>query len=165
MMSNVKHLVNAASTTNRYAPFFYAQYEAADRRRTYVNAGHNPPFLLRQGSPEPILLTEGGPVIGMLPPMLVNYSQGEITLEPGDLIVGFTDGISEAMNPGEEEWGEGSLLELLRSIREMSPKEVHDQSVAAADQFANGAKQHDDMTMIAVRVIEPTSPVLFQYSQ
>jgi sigma-B regulation protein RsbU (phosphoserine phosphatase) len=153
MMSNVNHLVYEASTTNRYATFFYAQYEAADRRLTYVNAGHNPPFLLRQGSPEPILLTEGGPVIGMLPPMLVNYSQGEITLEPGDLIVGFTDGISEAMNPGEEEWGEGSLLELLRSIREMSPKEIHDRSVATADQFANGAKQHDDMTMIAVRVI------------
>jgi sigma-B regulation protein RsbU (phosphoserine phosphatase) len=153
LMSNVNRLVYEASTTNRYATFFYAQYDAITRKLAYVNAGHNPPYLLRSGSAEPLLLTEGGPVIGMLPPMLVNYSQGEITLEPGDLIVGFTDGISEAMNPQEDEWGEDELLNTLRKVRECSPQSIHDESVAAADRFANGASQHDDMTMIVVRVL------------
>ena len=153
LMSNVNRLVYEASTTNRYATFFYAQYEAATRKMTYVNAGHNPPYLLREGADEPILLTEGGPVIGMLPPILVNYSQGEVVLESGDLIAGFTDGISEAMNPLEEEWGEEALLTRLNSIRSLSPQEIHDSCVAGADSFAAGAKQHDDMTMIVVRVL------------
>ena len=153
LMSNVSRLVYEASTTNRYATFFYAQYEASDRRLAYVNAGHNPPYLLRSGSDEPILLTEGGPVIGMLPPMLVSYSHGEIQLEQGDVIVGFTDGISEAMNPNEEEWGEESLLNKLLEVRDRIPQAIHDSCVAGADSFANGAKQHDDMTMIVVRVL------------
>lgn len=153
LMSNVNRLVYEASTTNRYATFFYAQYEANTRMLTYVNAGHNPPYLLRGGQDEPILLTDGGPVVGMLPPMLVKYSQGEIQLKPGDLIVGFTDGISEAMNPKDEEWGEEALLAKLQTILDKSPTEIHDACVAGADAFANGAKQHDDMTMIAVRVL------------
>ena len=153
LMSNVNRLVYEASTTNRYATFFYAQYEAKTRTLTYVNAGHNPPFLLRDGQDEPILLTEGGPVIGMLPPMIVSYAQAEIVLQRGDLIVGFTDGISEAMNPLEEEWGEEALLTKLQSIRSLSPHEIHDSCVEAADRFADGAKQHDDMTMIVVRVL------------
>ncbi len=153
LMSNVNRLVYEASTTNRYATFFYAQYEEATRKLTYVNAGHNPPFLLRKGQDDPILLTEGGPVVGMLPPMLVTYSQGEITLEQSDLIVGFTDGISEAMNPREEEWGEDELLAKLKTLLDRTPTQIHDECVAAADSFVNGAKQHDDMTMIVVRVL------------
>jgi len=152
-MSNVNRLVYEASTTNRYATFFYAQYEAATRKLAYVNAGHNPPYLLREGSSEPILLTEGGPVIGMLPPMLVSYSQEDVELEPGDLIVGFTDGISEAMNPAEEEWGEEALLNELKTLRDLPPRSIHDACVAAADKFAAGANQHDDMTMMIVRVL------------
>lgn len=89
----------------------------------------------------------------MLPPILVRYSQGEIVLEPGDVIAGFTDGISEAMNPHEEEWGEDALLAKLLEVRELSPQAIHDASVAGADDFAAGAKQHDDMTMIVLRVL------------
>jgi len=152
LMSHVNSLIFDTSTTNRYATFFYAQFDPVNRMLTYVNAGHNPPYLLRQGSDEPILLTEGGAVIGMLPPVLVNYSQGQMELLPGDLIVGFTDGISEAMNPSEEEWGEEALLGVLLEIREFSPKAIHDRCVEGADRFANGAKQHDDMTMIILRV-------------
>ncbi len=153
LMSNVNRLVYEASTTNRYATFFYAQFEASTRTLSYVNAGHNPPFLLRPGQNEPILLTDGGPVVGMLPPMLVSYSQGEIELKQGDLIVGFTDGISEAMNPKEEEWGEDALLAKLKTILDLTPTEINDECVAAADRFADGAKQHDDMTMIVLRVL------------
>ncbi|MEO5859218.1 MAG: SpoIIE family protein phosphatase [Pyrinomonadaceae bacterium] len=153
LMSNVNRLIYEASTSNRYATFFYAQFEATTRKLAYVNAGHNPPFLLRCGVDEPILLTEGGPVIGMLPPMLVSYSQGEIELKEGDLIVGFTDGISEAMNPNEEEWGEDALLAKLKTLLDRTPTEINDRCVDAADRFADGAKQHDDMTMIVLRVL------------
>lgn len=152
MLGQVNALIYETSTTNRYATFFYAQYDPATRKMTYVNAGHNPPFLLRADRDEPILLEAGGPVIGMLPPMIVSYTQGEIVLESGDLIAGFTDGISESMNPKEEEWGEDALLTELRTITHLSPTEILERIVTSADRFADGAKQHDDMTMIIIKV-------------
>jgi sigma-B regulation protein RsbU (phosphoserine phosphatase) len=89
----------------------------------------------------------------MLPPMLVNYTQGEIDLQEGDLFVGFTDGISEAMNPAEEEWSEDAMLEQLKIVYEKPSDEILRFIVERADEFANGAKQHDDMTMVVVKVI------------
>ncbi len=155
LMTHVNTLVYEASTTNRYATFFYAQYDPSNRKLSYVNAGHNPPFLLRRSGEdvEVIKLEVGGAVVGMLPSMIVHYDQGDIQLELGDMLVGFTDGISEAMNPKEEEWGEDALLEELKTLDGKLSEKILVHIVAAADQFADGAKQHDDMTMIVVRVV------------
>ena len=152
LMKHVNTLVYEASTSNRYATFFYAQLDTRTRRLIYVNAGHNPPFLLKK-SGEVVRLEEGGAVVGMLPSMFVNYTQGEITLEAGDLLVGYTDGISEAMNPAEEEWGEDAMLEELKSVYAAPSEEILNHIVACADKFADGAKQHDDMTMIIVKIV------------
>jgi sigma-B regulation protein RsbU (phosphoserine phosphatase) len=151
LMKHVNTLVYEASTSNRYATFFYAQLDLKTRQMIYVNAGHNPPFLIRAGG-EVLTLEEGGAVVGMLPTMFVNYTQGEIQLAAGDLLVGSTDGITEAMNPQEEEWGEDSMLAELKIITEKSPEEILKHIVACADKFADGAKQHDDMTMIILKV-------------
>jgi sigma-B regulation protein RsbU (phosphoserine phosphatase) len=155
LMSRVNTLVYEASTTNRYATFFYGQLDPATRKLDYVNAGHNPPFLVRRKEDdfEIIRLEEGGAVVGMLPSMLVSYKQGAITLEKGDLLVGFTDGISEAMNPGDEEWGEEAMLEAIKARFDLKAVEMLEYLVECADRFADGAKQHDDMTAIIVRVI------------
>ncbi len=161
LMKQINSLVYEASTSNRYATFFYSQFEPKTRKLSYVNAGHNPPFLIRRSALresantnnfEIIRLEKGGAVVGMLPPMLVNYEQGEIELQSGDMLVGFTDGISEAMNPAEEEWGEDAMLDELKKITGKSSEEISHHIVAEADKFANGAKQHDDMTMIVVRI-------------
>jgi len=151
LLSQVNKLVYEASTSNMYATFFYSQYDAQTRKLAFVNAGHNPPFLFRNG--ELLRLEEGGAVVGMLPPILISYTQGEIQLETGDLLVGFTDGISEAMNPADEEWGEERMIEAIRLAMDLSAKEMLDYLVVCADNFANGAKQHDDMTAIIVQVI------------
>lgn len=155
LMDHVNKLVYEASTTNRYATFFYAQYETRTGRLSYVNAGHNPPFLLRPNGDrfDVIRLETGGPVVGMLPSLLASYEQGEIQLKTGDVLVGFTDGVSEAMNPHEEEWGEEAMLQELKRISGNSSEQVLQRIIAAADTFANGAKQHDDMTVIVVRII------------
>jgi sigma-B regulation protein RsbU (phosphoserine phosphatase) len=155
LMSQINHLLYDASTSNRYATFFYSQYNPKTRNLIYVTAGHDPPYLLRKNGDEleVIKLDKGGPVVGMLPPMLVEYEQGEITLQKGDLIVSSTDGITEAMNPKEEEWGEKAMFAELKKVYGKSAKEVAEHIIFKADEFANGAKQHDDMTMIVVRVI------------
>jgi len=152
LMRHVNTLVYEASTSNRYATFFYAQLDTKTRKMIYVNAGHNPPFLIRK-SGEVLKLEEGGAVVGMLPTMFVNYTQGEVQLEAGDLLVGFTDGISEAMNPQEEEWGEDAMLAELKNVYDNCSEEILNHIVACADKFADGAKQHDDMTMIIVKII------------
>ena len=155
LLAQMNSLLYDASTSNRYATFFYSQYDPKTRELSYVNAGHNPPILLRpQGDDfEVLTLAEGGAVVGMLPPMLVNYKQGEITLQKGDLIVGSTDGITEAMNPAEEEWGEAAMVEELRKVHGKFAREILEYIVSKADEFAAGAKQHDDMTLIVVKVI------------
>ncbi|MBX3243607.1 MAG: SpoIIE family protein phosphatase, partial [Acidobacteria bacterium] len=78
--------------------------------------------------------------------------QGSIELKDDDLLVGFTDGISEAMNSNEEEWGEEAMLEELKKLKNRPAREVLKEIVASADRFADGAKQHDDMTMVVIRV-------------
>lgn len=158
MMKQINELLYEASTSNRYATFFYSQYEPKTRKLIFVNAGHNPPVLLRPTNEEKnefeiIKLEDGGAVVGMLPSMLVFYKQGEIELQTGDLIVGSTDGITEAMNPQEEEWSEEAMIEELKKVYEKSSEEILNHIVAKADEFANGAKQHDDMTLVVLKVI------------
>jgi phosphoserine phosphatase RsbU/P len=155
LMKHVNTLVYDASTSNRYATFFYAQLDTKNKKLIYVNAGHNPPFLLRKNGAdfEIFRLEKGGAVVGMLPTMFVNYEQGEIRLETGDLLVGYTDGISEAMNPAEEEWGEDAMLEELKKVYDQPAEEILKHIFAEADRFAAGARQHDDMTMIIVKII------------
>jgi sigma-B regulation protein RsbU (phosphoserine phosphatase) len=153
MISNVNRLVYDASASNRYATFFYAQYEQATRRLTYVNAGHNPPMILRKhdGEWQIIRLEEGGAVVGLLPNF--PYVQATVELEKGDMLLAFTDGISEAMNPDDEEWGEENLIETAKAYDGLPAADTISRIVEAADRFANGAKQHDDMTLMVVRLV------------
>ncbi len=149
LMSNVNRLVCDATPENRYATFFYGQFDPATRRLIYVNGGHNPPILLRGA--EVLRLEKGGPPIGLF--RFSRYEQDEIDLLPGDLLVLFTDGISEAENSSEEEWGEAALIETARACSRFAPAETISRIMRAADAFASGAPQHDDMTLVVARVL------------
>ena len=153
LMRNVNRLIYEASSVNRYATFFYAQYEAATRRLTYVNAGHNPPMLFSKsnGTWQVMRLDVGGLVVGLLPN--APYQQATMTLARGDILVAFTDGISEAMNPADEEWGEDGLMKTVKTCEGLSAADMIEQIMSAADAFAASAKQHDDMTLVILRVI------------
>jgi phosphoserine phosphatase RsbU/P len=153
LMDRVNRQLSDASPANRYATFFYGQYDPPSRQLSYVNAGHNAPMLLRGHGAERqvIRLADGGPVVGLLYPAA--YRQFEVELLPGDLLVGFTDGISECMSPADEEWGEERLLAAIESCREQGARAIIDVLMRAADAFAAGAKQHDDMTLVVARVI------------
>ena len=150
LMSNLNRLVFDASPANRYATLFYAQYDPGGRTLTYVNGGHNPPLLFR-GS-ELFRLEEGGPLVGLFPS--ATYTQACVRLQPGDLLVAFTDGISEAMNQADQEWGEDRLTEAIGQCHDMlKPKSLLDHVMRSADEFTLGAPQHDDMTLVMVRVV------------
>jgi sigma-B regulation protein RsbU (phosphoserine phosphatase) len=148
LMENVNLLLVDASPANRYATFFYGQYDPKQRLLRYVNAGHNAPMLFRGG--EVIRLAEGGPVVGLLYPAPFQEAQRE--LRPGDLLVGFTDGISECMNEADEEWGEARLMQAVAGCADLPAREIIGRLMAAADAFADGARQHDDMTLVVVKL-------------
>jgi sigma-B regulation protein RsbU (phosphoserine phosphatase) len=88
-------------------------------------------------------------VVGLLP--FADYVEGSVRIEPGDRLVAFTDGISECMSPTDEEWGEHRLIEAVRSCAELDAAETQRRLLSAADAFAAGARQHDDMTLVVVR--------------
>lgn len=149
LMTNVNRLVCDASPENRYVTFFYGEFDPVTRRLVYTNGGHNPPLLLR-GS-EVLRMEAGGPPVGLFRP--ARYDQDEVTLEPGDILVLFTDGISEAENPAEEEWGEDALIAAIRSHASESPALMISKILEAADGFVSGAPQHDDMTLVVARCL------------
>jgi sigma-B regulation protein RsbU (phosphoserine phosphatase) len=152
LMARVNRLVHDASPDNRYATFFYAQFDPATRRLDYVNAGHNPPFLFRGDGSEVVRLKEGGMVVGLMPDAV--FTQSSVTLRPGDTFVGFTDGISEAMNAEDEEWGETRLEEVLHTAGGgLGATHLIERILERADGFVAGAPQYDDMTLVVVRML------------
>ena len=149
LMKNVNTLGYESSTVSKYATFFYGQYSPQSHVLHYVNAGHEPPLVFRAG--ELISLETGGPVVGLLP--AAQYEQGSIALLQGDILVAFTDGISEAMNPVDEEWGVQNLVRCVRASNGISAQSLIRHIVASADAFAEGAQQHDDMTIVVARLV------------
>jgi sigma-B regulation protein RsbU (phosphoserine phosphatase) len=148
LIANVNSLVYAASSVNRYATFFYAQYQPDRRLLTYVNAGHNPPILLHANS-DVERLEAGGPPVGLLP--RASYEGASVDVKPGDLLLLFTDGISEAMNAADEEWGEERMLSALKNSSGATPAGIASALFHAADGFTGSAPQHDDMTLVIAR--------------
>jgi sigma-B regulation protein RsbU (phosphoserine phosphatase) len=148
LLTNTNRLIHDVSTSNRYCTFFYSEYDPRTRKLTYVNAGHNPPIILRGDSV--IRLEACGPVVGLLRGIV--FTSAEFQFEPGDIFIAFTDGISEAMTADDEEWGDDRLIESARSARHLEASAMTVAIMADADRFTAGAEQHDDMTLIALKI-------------
>jgi sigma-B regulation protein RsbU (phosphoserine phosphatase) len=118
-----------------------------DGQLTYCNAGHNPPFLLSKGSAR--RLTTGGLICGLFPKAA--YEEETIQLEPGDLLVIFSDGISEALNVAGDEFGDDRILACIRAAAGQEVQGVLDSLVATVREFAAGTVQSDDMTAVVIR--------------
>ncbi|HMK29980.1 MAG TPA: SpoIIE family protein phosphatase [Terriglobales bacterium] len=151
-VSNINRLVYEASSANRYATFFYGQYDPATHQLHYVNAGHNPPILFRgnNGTWSVTRLDTGGTVVGLLPSF--PYQQGSVSVCEGDILLAYTDGISEAMNAADEEWGEDQLMRTIEDCQGLRAQQILQRVFDAADAFVAGAKQHDDMTLVVLCV-------------
>jgi sigma-B regulation protein RsbU (phosphoserine phosphatase) len=133
---------------DRFITFFYAVLDAPAGRLTYVNAGHNPPFVVhRDGSV--VRLREGGPVLALIPNW--NCRQGTVDLLPGDRLVLFTDGITEATNKQGEEFQEERLMALVSASRGLEPAAIKEKIMGALRDF-NGDQWNDDATVLVLGV-------------
>jgi sigma-B regulation protein RsbU (phosphoserine phosphatase) len=147
LCAKANQLIAATAASGKYITFFYAVVDIVRMRLDYCNAGHNPPMLKHSdGTIE--TLGEGGPVLGVFPNAC--YMGGTAELRPDDCLVLFTDGITEAMNATDEEFGEQRLMALLNQ-RSGSADEYRKQIVAAVTRFSNGAF-HDDATVLVMTV-------------
>lgn len=149
LVERVNRLVYGYTEESVFITFFYCVLDTRTGEVDYVNAGHNPPYVLRaDGTKEH--LRDGGLVIGIVPG--ADYDQGHTTLGPGDDLVLYTDGITEATNPNGEMFGEERLEDLLVEHRGDSARDIEENVYSSLRDFTAGASQTDDLTMMVVKV-------------
>jgi sigma-B regulation protein RsbU (phosphoserine phosphatase) len=151
LAARMNRFLHRSTGSNAYATFFYAQIDERLRQLRYVNAGHNPPCLLRCSADQSIEeLPAGGTVIGLFPQ--TSYEEGVLDLQPGDVLIAFTDGVTEALNPSEEEFGDERLKNLLRRSAHLPVDEMASMIASELKSWMDTAAQYDDLTFILVKV-------------
>jgi sigma-B regulation protein RsbU (phosphoserine phosphatase) len=138
-----------SSPIEKYATFFFAVYDAKTRRLTYTNAGHWPPVVFRRKAVEH--LKAGGTCVGLFSP--VAYEQAEIQLEPGDLLLAFTDGITEPENSYGEEFGEARLLAVARRALASPPEVMVEEIYRSVTEWTGSLELQDDMTVLVAKAV------------
>jgi phosphoserine phosphatase RsbU/P len=134
--------------SDRFVTLFYAQLDGPARRLRYVSAGHNSPFVMhRDGSHQ--RLREGGGILGVFGGQ--TFTAETVKLQPGDRVVLFTDGVTEASEGDGEQFGEERLLAVLQDNRDASAPEIQSKILQAASEFGGGV-WHDDATVMVVAV-------------
>jgi phosphoserine phosphatase RsbU/P len=142
-----RHLFRNTSD-DRYATFFYAVYDEEARTLTYTNAGHLAPFFVHDGNVQE--LDEGGTVVGLFEEY--PFTQGVIKVEPGSLLVLFSDGLTEPENVYGEEFGRLRVrAEILRQVN-LPPQRLAENLIAAAEQWAGTPEQADDITVVVAHM-------------
>jgi sigma-B regulation protein RsbU (phosphoserine phosphatase) len=158
LVALINQFVYQSTPSNTYATFFYAQLDDRTGELRYVNAGHNPPYLLRAGRrstagsalSEIEELSAGGTVVGMFPEM--EYEEAAVTLYVGDVLLAYTDGVTEAHNPENEEFGEERLQQLLRQTAHLPANEIGARLSTEMKDWIRDAEQYDDLTFIVMKV-------------
>jgi len=146
LCDKVRNIVAGNLAGGTFITFFYALLDAGARTLTYCNAGHNPPLLVRgDGGVE--RLATGGSVLGRLF-RDESYEEATVTLAPGDRVVLFTDGVSEARRAGED-FGDERLIDVVRSNRELPAEELQEKIVEAITAFTSGSFG-DDVTLVVI---------------
>ncbi len=180
LVSSMNRLLHVSTDAASYATFFYAQYDERSGMLTYVNAGHNPPMLVRanrsvkaqsvgfapgarggleglgdehradDGVEDVTLLTIGGPIIGAFNDCV--YEQETIHMESGDLLVAYTDGVTEARNADDQEFGESTLEQIVNSSAQVPVQELSERIVASVREWCGDVPPHDDLTLVVMKV-------------
>ncbi len=143
-----RYVCNQNPCRHRFTTGFLAEFEPATGHLQYVNAGHNWP-LLRRTSGEIERLGSGGVPLGIMPD--ARYECGDASVATGDLLVIFTDGLIEAENEREEEYGESRMLGVIDRSCGRSAAEILKDLMASVDAFVGAARQHDDITCLVLR--------------
>lgn len=151
MVCGINDIIHANTRVEQFITFFAAIYDPATRELRFVNAGHNPPQLIRAaGDASP--LDPVGPILGVFPGL--NFGEQSVTLAPGDVLIAYTDGVSEAMNLADEDFGEARIVEVATPRRQEPPAQVLAGIEQAVTAFRGERDLLDDYTLLVARVTE-----------
>lgn len=146
--AKINNLIYANTSYDKFITFFFGVLDLNQNTFNYVNAGHNPPLLMKaNGSVQS--LEQGGLILGMMPNM--PYQQETISLDHGDWIVMYTDGVTEAVNNADEEFEEQRLLAVIRENLHATANQMQERILQAVQQFAEDQPQHDDITLLILK--------------
>jgi sigma-B regulation protein RsbU (phosphoserine phosphatase) len=145
----INDLVTANTSEGRFITFFWGYIDIKKNTLTYVNAGHNPPYLIR--GDKIIKLEKGGIILGVMKTM-TPYILEEVELRKNDVLILYTDGVSEALNLDFEEYSEERLQSIAKSMKGKTADEILNGIKEDVQIFTQGNKQSDDITMIVIKV-------------
>ena len=151
MVSRINNLIYRNTGLDKFITFVYGILDVEAKTFTFCNAGHNPPYRIDSDNQITELMT-GGIILGMMPNM--NYETETVQLHPGDRVVFYTDGITEAMNETEEEFGDVPLQQAVIGRPGATAQELLDGVVEDVKAFTGAAPQSDDITLLILRVTE-----------
>lgn len=147
-INQINGLLYRCTDTNKYATLFYGVLNHVNNEFLYTNAGHNPPMFFTDKN-EPVLLKSGGPVVGFIDG--IEFNDDIVLFEPGNLCVIYSDGITEAMDKSENEFGEDKLKALVKKNRNLSSAELIEKILKAVDEHSKNVPQSDDITIVVIR--------------
>jgi serine phosphatase RsbU (regulator of sigma subunit) len=142
-----RQITNAAT----FVTMFYARFDQSKMTLQYANGGHNPPLLVRPKTGETLLLDAGGPIMGILPQ--AQFSNTVVTLDQGDILTLFTDGVTEQENEDGDEFSIARLEDVVRSKETEPASALVSQISKAVSTFAGTKQQVDDLTVVVVKVL------------
>jgi len=152
IVSRLNQQLYAHTSPEKYATFFFAVFDEATRTLTYTNAGHLAPLLIRNGSVKQ--LDSNGMVVGAFP--FAKYDESCVTLQPGDLLVCYTDGVTEPENAYGEMFGEERMVELIRKHVHDPDDQIVSTVLDAVRSWTGSPELFDDMTLLLAREIQPS---------
>ncbi len=144
----INDLIYQNTTSDKFITFFYSELSIRESTLTYTNAGHNPPILFHQDGSYQFLKT-GGIILGMMPHMA--YEEEAVQFHPNDVLVLYTDGITEAQNQDEEEFGEERLIQKIYENLSRTAEDISEGILEAVTAFSNAGDQTDDITLLVVK--------------
>ena len=142
----MNEVVHKDGIDNRFVTLFYLELRAASGRLRYLNAGHNPPFVLREKTTQS--LPASAIPLGMMAGTA--YTEGDLTLEPGDLLVIYSDGLTEARNSQDEEFGADRLQAMLPRLRGLTAEECVRLIIGEVNVFLGRERPHDDLSLVVL---------------
>jgi serine phosphatase RsbU (regulator of sigma subunit)/anti-sigma regulatory factor (Ser/Thr protein kinase)/transposase len=155
VLAKVNQHVTADMKRGMFVTMFYIILDSRDRSINFASAGHNPMILYREKTKEVYFLKPKGFPVGIDLPetdmFIKNMTLQKVSLEKNDMLIIYTDGITEAMNPEKEQFGEERLIRLIKENSNLTPAEFVERLNEAIAQFTRGAEQHDDITVVAIK--------------
>jgi sigma-B regulation protein RsbU (phosphoserine phosphatase) len=148
-IAQANRLIWADSLNGMFVSLFYGRLDPATGELTYVNAGHNPPLLFQTGHDEPVSLTRTGMVLGLQPG--VPFEQRTVQLRPGDCLLLYTDGVTDAVNADRQPFGLAALVQVLAGRRQLAASELLDGLDRALRAHVGDTEPFDDITLLLVK--------------